>query len=441
MSNRRTLIAILVGAFLLRALPVLLGPDQLDRFSTLDTPLYWELATNLHQRGAFAATPRTPPVQRIENPWPVEVFRTPGYPLVLAGFFALGLESPRPILLAQIALDLVLVVLAWAIGTRLFGAPTGSVAALLMAVDVPHIVQSNLIMSDIPFALTVGAALALTVTCGPASSPRAAAITGVFLLLASAFRPVGFGLSLIVAAFWLFRTRRASHAAIVLLLGFSFASAWMLRNYRAVGELTPSSAFDFNLYVLTAGRVQARAEGVAVSDAVASISTRVSTDLDTRGIGAWRESLRQHGGAVLRAHPGAVAGVGLRGLAEMLLAGERRHLLRILGLEGGRFDVPSLSEGRPGASPALEFLRRRPPLESALLLSQVAFNACVLGLACWGWLTVRDRPLQLFFAVCLSYFVVGSLIVATARMRIPFTLVLAVLAAHGASRARQSVLH
>ncbi len=432
MTHRWTLIGILAGALLLRALPAVIGPNQLDRVSTLDSPLYLDLATNIHEQGSFASTPGPTPVLRIENPWPTEVFRTPGYPLFLAGFFALGVESPRPILAVQILFDLVLVGLAYRVAARLWGETAGCVAAALMAIDVPHVVQSNLIMSDIPFALAVGAVVAMAVLAGTSSRMRDAVAAGLLLLIASAFRPVGFGLSLIVAAFWFNRTRRGMQAAVVLLLGLSFASAWMIRNYRAVGELTPSSAFDFNLYVLSAGRVVARATGAGVNDAASQIAGQVAEDLQARGAGAWRESLRRHGGEALRAHPAATAAVGIRGLAEMLLAGERRHLLRILELEGGRFDVPSLSEGRQGVTSAFDFLRRRPPFESALVLGQLGLNAAVLLLALGGWLAMRDRPLQVFLAVFLLYFMAGSLIVATARMRIPFTIVLSVLAAHGA---------
>lgn len=434
MSHRYALIGILGAALLLRALPILTGPNQFERVSTLDTPLYLDLATNLVERGTFASTPGTAPGARLENPWPLEVFRTPGYPLFLAGFFALGVKTPLPILVVQILCDLALVVLAFSIGTRLFGPAAGCVAALLMALDVTHVVQSNLVMSDIPFALVVGAALALAVAAAPSSRMREAVAAGILLLLASAFRPVGFGLSLIVAGFWLHRTRRGAQAAVLLLLGLSFASAWTFRNYRAVGEPTPSSAFDFNLYVLTAGRVVARATGAGVNEAVSQISARVSQDLEACGAGAWRASLRHHGGESLLAHPAAVAAVGARGLAEMLLAGERRHLLRILGLEGGRFDVQSLSEGRQGVAAAFGYLRGRPLLESMLVLAQLALNAAILGLALAGWLAMRDRPLQVFFAAFLLYFIAGSLIVATARMRIPFTIVFCLLAAHGTLR-------
>ena len=131
-------------------MPVAFHRFRPERVLTLDSPLYLELGRSLRERGTFQ---RTGPERdaAVENPGPVEVFRTPGYPVFLA---LLG-GTPQRVAIAvctQIALDALAAGLVVGIAGTLMPRRWALIAGLLSAVDIGHIVHANLVMTDTVFA-------------------------------------------------------------------------------------------------------------------------------------------------------------------------------------------------------------------------------------------------------------------------------------------------
>ncbi|GEM_PF-1001613 len=84
-------------------------------------------------------------------------FRTPGYPLLLA--FLNG--NVTAIVIVQALLAGLTVFLTGLVGLRLFNSRVGLLGAALLAVDIPSIFSSGMVMSEVLFAFTVVLAAAL----------------------------------------------------------------------------------------------------------------------------------------------------------------------------------------------------------------------------------------------------------------------------------------
>lgn len=439
--NRRSsailLFLILLLGALVRLAPLCVNGGDREALWSADSQLYWDLATNVADFGDFVREKDRYSIERIENPWATEIFRTPGYPWFLAGLFKMGIRFPSGVVLIQIFLDLVCIVLTYLFATRLVSSRVAVMATLLVAVDLSRIVQANMIMSDILFSLFMLLSFIQAISLRKESSISGVVLLAITLGLASTVRPVGLIVGIIYAVFFYARTRRISASLLLLVMSLSFPVLWTVRNYLSTGQLTPSSALEYNLYLVTAAKVKARAEGIPYAKAGELLSQAMLQDLDKHGADVWKESLKGHGAPIFFQYPvQTVVELG-RAVTEMLIAGERRHLLRILQLPGGEADVTSLTEGRRKVALAFaDFLPARPIFEIILVLIQGALNFVILTLALVGWRRVPDRLTRWFLLVVALYFIGSSIVVATARMRIPITPILVVLAACGAAPRR-----
>lgn len=436
-APRRLLVVVLALAASLRLVPVLL-PGALDegRVFTADSRAYVELARGLIDRHAFV---RFPPEgeARIGNPWPTEVFRTPGYPAVIAIVLGTG-GSFGALVVLQILFDLAAILLCADIGRRMGSAPAGLAAAGLLAVDLVHIVYANMVMSDVVFAALVTASVWLTVrgadeAAGPPAR-RTALLAGAGLAMscASAVRPVAALAGIPLA--WYAAGRRGGRVGAALLLAASlvFPVGWVCRNAVENGVTTLSNAHTFNLYLLAASRVKARAEGIEQAEAFRQVVDAAVGELKARGPGHWAEALHAAGGWVYRAYPAATAAEAARGLAEMLVAGERRMVFRLAGSPRGDDRPAGINQRRRELGQAVEYLAGAAPVETAVVGGQLILNASVTLLAAAGlsrlWRGGRARE-ALLAGSLIAYFLLASLTVASARMRAPVSFLLDLAAA------------
>lgn len=417
---RRAAATLLLAALLLRLAPMAVHDFRPERVTTVDSAAYLELAEGLRQRGAFVHDGRP------------ETFRTPGYPAFLALVSYLPGGTVPWALGLQALLDVTVVAAALVLGRR-WGSPAAALAAgLLAAVDPAHLVASNLVMSDVLCAAAVAGAFALTAgrdRPGALAAPAA----GLLLAAATAVRPVALPL---VVPWALLAARRGvprrlvAAAAVLALLA---PAAWTVRNGLLAGRWTLSTAFDLNLGLVWAAQVEARGQGVALEVARERLRDRGAV-FDPHADPAANRRLAAR---VVAEHPRAAARELVLSGAEMLLAGERRHALRLLGSPRGADRVASIGEAARGTG-AAGALAGAAPGEIALVLGQLVFNGAVLLLAAAGaWRLARRRE-YLALGVLLAapaLVLAPSLVVATGRMRIPVSLFLAVLAGIGVAGA------
>lgn len=183
----------------------------------------------------------------------VRVFRTPGYPLMLAGIFC-TVGSDASVLWGR-AVSAVCGVLAvggvWWLAKELFGANAGLLAAAIAALYPGAIATSILVLSEAPFCPLMLAQSILWIAAWKAPTPKRA---GLLALAAGAVA----GMATLVRPSWLLFTPFALFVALVfspsaakrrhlglgtaMILGLVVAMLpWWIRNARVTGHFVPTT--------------------------------------------------------------------------------------------------------------------------------------------------------------------------------------------------------
>ena len=211
-----------------------------DRFALPDSEGYWALGEAIAEGG---------PYQCGTHHW--QVFRAPGYPLLLAPIFWMaGGDTAVMLARAQAALLGTLAVAGvWGLARQLFDARTGLIAAAIATVYPGAIAMSVVILSEAPFCALLPMHLLLWTKAWQAESPRRAGawafggglVAGVATLMRPSwllFTPVAILVGVVVSG------RRLRHAGIGLAMIAGLAVAmlpWWIRNARVTGHFVPTT--------------------------------------------------------------------------------------------------------------------------------------------------------------------------------------------------------
>jgi 4-amino-4-deoxy-L-arabinose transferase-like glycosyltransferase len=235
---------LLIAALLLRAGVGLAWQLRLDRqgqrFGFGDSESYWALAETIAKGEPYQFGSEH-----------TRVFRTPGYPLLLAPLFLVFGDDP-PIVWARLesaCLGTLAVLGVFLLGRHLFDRQAGLAAALLAAFYPGGIALSALVLSEAPFCAILPFNLWLWSAAFGAGSTRRAGVLAVAAGLAAAaaalvrpswllFVPFAVGLGLVAGRS---RLRQAGIGAGVLaglLLGMA---PWWIRNWQVTGHFVPTT--------------------------------------------------------------------------------------------------------------------------------------------------------------------------------------------------------
>jgi 4-amino-4-deoxy-L-arabinose transferase-like glycosyltransferase len=268
---------ILVVAGLLRVAAWALGLAHPHSFGGGDTPDYWLLASD--PLGTYGA--------RDGLEFEVGLRRPPGYPVLLWIQLTLG-GGWIGAALIQTGFGIAAVALTLELGRRLVGEAGAAVAAWWIALDPLHVIESSILLTEIPFSValllaSLGAWKAL-VTPGP--SVRWWAATGAMLGLATLVRPIAFYLPPLAALILALAGGRrlgarsaVLGAAIVLVAYAAVAGAWVARNQAASGVATISTIQGTNLAMYRAPGALHEGRNVPVAESRSRIAALVDARL------------------------------------------------------------------------------------------------------------------------------------------------------------------
>src|SRR5437660_2841823 len=168
----------------------------------------------------------------------IETLRTPGYPLLLAGF---GLRIV-PVIVFQHLLNVALAVAIYLFVMRRLGNRfIAIVAAILFAIDTPTLHYANKILTETLFTALLFIVFALVVYAR--KLPLAGVLTGVLVLI----RPVAIAYFVVVALCLLLRRVPLRTIAIYAALALVLPVGWGLRNLHHTGIFTISSIGGINM--------------------------------------------------------------------------------------------------------------------------------------------------------------------------------------------------
>ncbi len=349
--------------------------------------------------------------------WPAEpFFQPPGYPVALAGLYALFGADPAIARAAGLVLGLATLALTMFLGRRLGPPGTGLLAGTIVALSAPMIFFEQQILPAGPGALLTTATLSLA-AWGAASGRRVAwALAGAVAGLATlnvanllVAAPLALGLAGVLAARR--RFRGAASAGLFALAMLIVLAPVSIRNSVLAGRpLLVSTNGGINLYLANnpeAERTEAMRPGYAWAELFRSAArggarTTAETDaLYLRRAVAW-----------MAEEPGRAAAGGLR-RGRQLLSGREPPRNQDLYTHAGH-------------SPLLSFL-------AAPFGVRALPFAALLALAAAGLANAWRRPdRRIVAALVLLYAATMLLFPVASRYRVPLIPALAVFAAIGA---------
>jgi 4-amino-4-deoxy-L-arabinose transferase-like glycosyltransferase len=433
MSHRtlssKALLVVFITALLVRLLFCMCHRFEPQRVCTPDSRVYLELARNLGGEGRFVRGEDF----SLENPVEPETFRTPGYPLLVLLCAALPGDGLVLLVLLQILLGSAVAAGGGWIAGRIFSPAAGLLCGLLLAVDAGHVVYANMVMSDILFASLVLAAVLLLLVHRHRPHLGLLAVSGLALTLSAAVRPLGAWLFLVAAVWLLVRKTSRRGVALFCLAALLFPAAWGVRNFSVCGSFSLSSAFHYNVYRVAAAKVLARSAGIPRWQAEKELVDKAVAEAPLRDMPALSRWFLDQALAIFKEHPGHTGAEAMFSFIEMSVAGERRNPLKLLGAGGGEDGVRTISDGRRSTADVVGSLGRAGPGALTLVLVQILFNILVLVFFLDGvrrWFALENRGFGGLLLGVLFYVLLVSLVVASARMRIPVSFILYGFAAY-----------
>ena len=243
-SSWRQLALLLLVAFALRIAAGGVWQARLDgRFALGDSESYWQLGRAIAEGRPY-----------VYGQQDAQVFRTPGYPLLLAPIFLLAGDGPGAVLLAraEAALFGTLAVLGvWWIALLLFDRQAAWIAALLAAFYPGAIVSSVLVLSEAPFCPLMLLQIALCILAWNAPPPNRRTAWGFAAGLAAGaatlMRPDWLLFTPLAAAVLMMprstpTAKQRAAIAFCMILGLAAAmSPWWIRNARVTGRFVPTT--------------------------------------------------------------------------------------------------------------------------------------------------------------------------------------------------------
>lgn len=239
---RKLLLCILLGALAVRVAAGWWWEHRLPggvKFAFPDSETYWELARSVAHGGPLEMNPDR------------RVFRTPGYPLVLAGVFCLADDEP-PVLWTRwlgAMLGVLAVTGVVALAGLLFDRQTALLAGAAAAVYPDAISMSVFVLSEAPFCPLMMLQLCLwTLAWRGSSRGRQAGWAlagGVTAGLATLTRPSWLLFTPFAAALALLgpgERRRPAWLGLWLIVGLTAAmTPWWVRNWSVAGCFVPTT--------------------------------------------------------------------------------------------------------------------------------------------------------------------------------------------------------
>lgn len=229
------LVASLVHAATLAAVHIKTGAIDTYAFQSIDSREYYAIAANLIDHAAFS--------QDATTPLHPDTWRTPGYPLFLAGLMSVLGKSPGVLIIAQQFLGIASAVLVFAIAGRWLSPRRAAVVTILFLLEPYHLYYSLWLMST---TLQTTLILAIGLALERAAKPLWLGLLCAALVLTwpgAVLVPVAV-FAILVSRAWHLRQSQRLDAWIVpvrfaWICGLA-TSTWMLRNALVAGTFALS---------------------------------------------------------------------------------------------------------------------------------------------------------------------------------------------------------
>ncbi len=320
---------LLAVALAIRLLPVLAHGAYPVLFMDSDSWGYHRLASNLLAGHGYSWD--TSP------PYSPNLYRPPGFPVVLLGLYALTAPSvPAAIVLLGIV-STATVLLTYCLARALTGRPGLALgAAAVQAMDPVAMQYSNLLLTETLTAPLILLAVWSVVRYRATYRAIWLLAAGGILAAGILIHPVLLFLPFLLPVVPLFKQatrcwRQVAVAAGAAAIALVPASGWIVRNWYVGDFLGISSVTAVNMLKYKAAGVEAELRGTSREVERDRLTAECEAELTPRASPGERYRLWQRrGSAIVLAHPLVYAKVHARGMMLELIGPERDHSTRLL---------------------------------------------------------------------------------------------------------------
>jgi 4-amino-4-deoxy-L-arabinose transferase-like glycosyltransferase len=358
--------------------------------------------------------------QRLSYTWNHDpnTFRTPGYPLLLA----LLDDNVTAVIVVQALLAGLTVFLAGLVGLKLFNSRVGLLGAALLAVDVPNVFSSGMVMSEVLFTFSVVLTAALVwsrTNDGERETgvrrtkwTLSAAAAGLVLGFATLVRPVAlfafvpFGLVLVARRNW--------RGLVLMLVSFSaLPGVWVGRNYSHYRRFNFTSNGGYNLLYANAAAVIGDKQHTTWDIERLELARDFTSKLDTENPLELADAMTRKAVSIILHDPFRYAWVCLRGVPRVIAGIKADDLvLRTLAAKVPATQGSVLLNRGYGSARVRLAIWLLAGFE--LLTAVVAFVLALVSLALKRWRT--EKFLLVFVGL---YFIAVGLPFTDGRFRVP----------------------
>lgn len=425
-----TISTVLLVALVMRLiLPVLawLITQDLEMFNRGDTLSFIIPAKKLIELGQFLNIDNQP-----------ELFRTPGYPLLLIpGLLVGNVESVT--IFIQIILDCFTVYLIYKIALLLFKRDKiAIICALLYAIEPVPILRATLLMSETLYTTLLTLFLKLLLEYFENKSLKHLVFAAITLVASIYVRPVGYYLPFLITAILLIwnltkmqeRKFLIIYTCIFFVVAMGSIGIWQIRNYVQAGYSGFAAVSDYNLYCYNGASLIAYQKRIEFEDSHEQLGCTQHEKYfmlhpEQR---QWSQAqiyryMGKEGKKMIVSQPLTYSMIHLKGmLATLIQTPANRYILLLMGLLDRNF-IPVQKNLDQYSS--IVFWTN---LNLSLLLGVYLLGAAT---ALLSKRFLNNMPMITLVSVAVYFLTVSGGIVGSHRFRLPITPIICLLAGYG----------
>ena len=413
-------------AFLVRLIPFSYvaynNPEGLILF---DSEGYLNLAENINTHQIFSRANST---QQLTP----DISRTPIFPLFLSGIKIFS-NSNIVICFILVLIGSINAILTFKLCLLAFNnQKIARLAALLVAIDIPSIYFSSVIMTETLFSTLL--VLGIFLFMKREITTWNYLLSGFIFSLAILCRPIAIFLPLLLLTIMLARTETLKKIAIFLFATYFLAGLWSYRNYKTFDTFQLSSIGAINLYFHTSASINAEIKNITTHEAQANLKTQLQQARNWTGenyeIKHMIAYCYQNSLETIKNHPLLFLKQSFIGAVYFFAKPIRNYLDLYFGV--AKKSYSDIGEKKIQANVWYKFISQTSSLTIILVFIQIVFNLIILlGLIYYLIKNLNNTSIQLFLGV-IFYFVVTSMITEVdGRFRVPVMPFIAILGSLG----------
>jgi 4-amino-4-deoxy-L-arabinose transferase-like glycosyltransferase len=315
--TRKNFIALFTIALLIRcALFIFISSQPIRFYSNSDTYNYEQIALNLLKYGVFSGDAQPPLTPNL--------YRTPVYPLFLAGIYTVTHNSAHVVILLHILIgSFASAAMLWLTDSLKLSPRIGWIAGLVVALDPLITLTTYQMITETLFLGLLIPAIAMFALYFKSRNSYWLAGSAILLALVSLTRPISQYLPIaLIPLFFIVATenRRSQvvkNLLLFLVINLVITSSWAYRNYSETGVWTLSAISNKNLIYYRARAILAEGKNISEDEAYQELSQYIQTESQSRNLTTAQqiELMDARAMEVFRQYPVATLKVHLKGLA------------------------------------------------------------------------------------------------------------------------------